>query len=176
MRNPNLLRLPLLAALLGAALAAHAVNLTLVSAGSFDLTDPLHMVFTESVVFQSHPGLAALATYVETDDYVENTFLVTYAGVNPADSLTLSLDFAGVVGAGDPNNPDVYSVVTDWTYVGGTGSYANLAGDGTYAQSGNYGDSSSTTSIKGHLQAVPEPASFAALGLAALALLRRRRA
>ncbi len=175
MRNPSLLRLPVLLAALAAALSAHAVNLTLVSAGFYDETNPLIGITTESVVFQSHPGLAALGTYVETDDFLAGTYLATYTSADLASSLTISLDAAGAVFAGDVNDPNLYTAATDWTYVGGTGSYANLSGDGTFTQIIDYGDHSSTTSIKGGLQAVPEPSAYAALGLGGLALLRRRR-
>ena len=169
----NFARFAVLAAAIAASAAASAVSITFVSAGTFvgDLVGNT-ADYAESVVFQSHPGFGNLTSYVENYDFnalIQDTAVYS----NGTDSFTIRVDDATF--SSDPQDPNLYGTAAVWTYVSGTGSYANLTGHGTYTQNGNYTDHTSTTSIKGNLNPVPEPASIAALGLGAAAMLRRRK-
>ena len=171
--NSPVLRVASLALAAGASVAASAVNVTFVSEGSYTVSSGTY-VYTENVVYQSHPGLGNVSSFVET--FVTSTNPTTDIGIytGTSDTLTISIapDFVTVT---DPSNPFFVSYAGTWAYVSGTGTYANLTGGGTYTQNTNEQDQTSDATIKGALNPVPEPASIVALGLGAAAMLRRRK-
>jgi len=79
---------------------------------------------------------------------------------------------------GGSNNGGTIAVNGDWSYVSGTGTYANLTGNGTFAATfnpalGNY----TITTFAGTLnqQAVPLPSAVIPFAIFAIALLAKRR-
>lgn len=172
MKTPMILRASLSLLALGAAMAANAIAVSIVSAGnySFDPNDA-NLFFQDEDVLLSHIGaLAAVDTLHVDGTYTPFTTLATYTGT--AGTLVLDLVYSNteVGGAG---------ITTDsgtWSYVSGTGVYAGYAGGGSYSINYNaLDDEFASTTVVGELQAVPEPASMVALSMGALALLRRRK-
>ena len=161
-------------ALAAVSTAAHAVSIDLVSAGTYttDATNA-NLVTQNETVYVSHVGtLPSLTSLVVASDFGASPIAQTATYTSGSGTLSLMLTYSGTV-VGD------FGVSTDsgtWSYLSGTGSYANLSGMGSYAISYNADDNNfSTTQVVGNVQAVPEPASMAALAVGAVALLRRRK-
>ena len=162
-------RLSVLAAIATAATAAHAYQFAVLSDGTFnDVTK----ISNEAVVAQVNTP-----TNLTTLTLTFNVNTMTGTGEYTSGGGNLDFTFAY------PNvnfiNDGQYVAAT-WTYSNtSTGAYANMTGGGTFgfginafnAQAGTW---HSNTALVGNL-AVPEPASIAALGIGAVALIRRRR-
>ncbi|RYG23416.1 PEP-CTERM sorting domain-containing protein [bacterium] len=171
MTTSSLLRISLLTAAIGAALSAQAVSIGLTSAGT-----TLDNGFTndESVLLQVG-GFGPLAT-LHTDLVANaNTLGGIWSGTGTYTGAGGTLDFEFDLAAGTVNTTVSYSGA--WTMTGGTGTYAGKTGQGTLTI--NFVTPTTTsdvfTTFSGDLEAVPEPASMAVLGLGTAALLRRRR-
>lgn len=150
--------------------AAHAVVFNVVSVGTWLITDSGYTT-SEGVVFQNTPSAVThmdwTATYVGSG--AQGTILYSGAG----GTVTLSFTSGPFSGSGDGSATALSGV---WNYVSGTGDYANyVGGTGTFGSTYNINDNYSSTTLSGHLDPVPEPASLAALGVGALVLIRRRR-
>lgn len=157
-------------ALVAAAIPSYALTIDIVSIGSYGAIPPAYTT-TETVIFQNTPAvLTTLAVAGTINNPGPNQFLVgtaTYAGVGG--TLVVSYTTSPVQASGGSASFD-----GTWTYVAGTGAYAGLMGTGAV----NFLTSTSgfaNHSLSGELEAVPEPASMAALGLGVVALLRRRK-
>ena len=171
-------RAPLVAALLllaAAIPAAASASLIRVDSGGDSTSSDLSITQNETVLAQSvdpfPPLLTATVEYNIVGLLIGEPRVATYTGTT--DTLVLNLQ-NGV------NEDPIGRVISgDWVYAGGTGSYAGLQGVGRWTIVRNPDDSEGLivrTTVVGDLRPVPEPASIAALGLGALALLRRRRA
>lgn len=123
---------------------------------------------TPYLVF-NNSGLAGAAS----SRFLANSALlgsVTYAtsagALNTAQSITLSLDPALSSALTSGESFTIYSVAT-------SGRMSVITDEGAVATGHPTG--AFPVTLNGNYQAVPEPASFAALGLGAVAVLRRRR-
>lgn len=160
-------------AVMAVALAAHAVSVNIVSVGTFT-EDPMNsdiVTQDENVLYSSLAGLPVPGSTLHVDGMLNPyVFTATYSSANG--DLVLDFMFENQVVGG-------IGVSTDsgtWSYKSGTGSFANLSGGGSYSINYNgLADNYSSTSIVGNVEAVPEPASIAALGVGAIALMRRRK-
>lgn len=154
--------------------ASHALSLNLVSAGSYtvDATNPNLVTQNETVYVSQIGALPALTSLIVASDLGPSPIVQTATYSGGSGTLVLKLAYDHTV-VGD------FGVSTDsgtWSVASGTGSYAGLSGMGSYAISYNAdADQFSTTQVVGNVEAVPEPASLAALGAGAVALARRRR-
>lgn len=157
---------------LGAAFAAQAISMSLVSSGSFafDGADPNLFTQDEKVLISdlgAYPALDLLHV-----DGVYDPFSTVATYTSGSGSLTLDLMYENTSVGG-------FGVSTDsgtWTIRSGTGSYVDLTGSGSYSISYNAGDDQfASTTVVGDIEAVPEPATLVALSLGALGLLRRRK-
>ncbi len=173
MFTSRILRTSLVVAALGAALSAQAVTIFLVSHGTGALDVNNNFVQNEKVLVQTG-GFGALTSLVQTSDNTNfpNGSTGEYSGAGG------TLDYSYVI-SDVTSNGAFQSVDGAWTYTGGTGTYANLPGGGgtlafTIDLSSGEPDETGTV-FSGDLQAVPEPASMAVLGVGALGLLRRRK-
>ncbi|RYG26563.1 PEP-CTERM sorting domain-containing protein [bacterium] len=108
-------------------------------------------------------------------DFNNNPFPVFGTGTYTGAGGSLSFDYewttATLLGG-------TQSLVGTWAMTGGTGTYAGLTGEGTLTTNHDLTNgypSPSFTTFRGQLEAVPEPASMAALGLGAAAILKRRK-
>jgi hypothetical protein len=171
--KPMILRTSLSLVALGAALAAHAVTISLVSAGTYAITGADTYTQDEKVLVSDTAPLPALTSMHLDGVYSTGMQTATYTG--GGSTLVLDLVFINTVSNGGAKTDQ-----GTWSYVTGTGGYAPgtaiTGGTGTYSITYNPADGQfASTTIAGNLDAVPEPASVAALGVGALGLLRRRR-
>jgi hypothetical protein len=146
------IRFTLTLAALGAAVASQALTINYAGNGAKD------------------SGTTASLGYLG-DDFS----FATSMGDTATGTVTLldALGTSGLVltlGADQDVSPLRYSGVATAT---GFGTYATLVGSDISVVSNN--KVSYTLSVQGDVSAVPEPASFAALGVGAVALLRRRK-
>lgn len=166
MKHARLLAIATLGVL---AVNANAFTIAIQSKGTFTAAELVQ--FTETTTFQwatvPLPALTDISYWlVNTAPPVGGQAMFTNGG---ADELDLDLTLQAVTTSG----PTV-SGAGVWTYAGGTGAYADLAGTGTFAFSLDIPSSSSFSSFIGNLTAVPEPTSLALLGVGAAALVGRR--
>lgn len=157
---------------------AHALDINLVSVGDIFSNDNFTLTysFSENVIFQEGGAPLTQWNVVDQDNF-SNVGVGTYSGPG-GDSLTIQYTYPAGNFDGFSNTQNIAGT---WVYVSGTGAYANMVGSGVIDASVNYdvpvgnGFRSSTTTF-GKLEAVPEPASMAVLGLGLAAVARRRRA
>jgi hypothetical protein len=172
MNTSRILRTAFALVALGATLAAQAVTIGLSSVGKTDF-NPDPVTIDENVINQQG-GFGVLS--VLHIDVNNGPFPISLSGIYTGAGGSLSFDGTFIDGANAGGSQSVYGT---WTYTGGTGTYANLTGSGTLAvvvdTSNPSGIEDSYTTFRGNLEAVPEPASMAVLGVGALGLLRRRR-
>ena len=171
----NTLRLAVTISALAAAVASHAVALNLIGTqGSGVTAGPT--TFTTNVV--QAPGLNDNPFSLITSGVVTLTATgagstVVYSTATPG-AGTFSLNFSGTY----VTQPGLQSLNTTGTVSGATGifsGFANASGTLLVTSNTNVTDGSNGFVVTGNLNPVPEPSAFAALGLGAAALLRRRR-
>ena len=170
MKTSTFLRASLLAAALGAALSAQAVTIFTVSSGTYTLAGTTQTQ-NETVSLKTG-GYGPLASLVLNYDTFTMSGTGTYTGTGGTFNFDYSLPTPPVtVGQGT----SLTGVWSTGAFNTSTGTYANTTGVGTFSVTLNTTTKESGTVFTGNLEAVPEPASMAALGLGAAALLRRRR-
>jgi len=138
------------------------------SAGTFDLNT---LIDTETVDFYYYNGHAAIP--VDTFYLDGNTDTGYLSGNSGADKLSFQFTIDNSQGLGTAVNQEM-----SWQTTGATGQFAGLSGLGSFSIDFSYFNdhqADTATGLTGELTAVPEPASFAALGLGALMLIRRRK-
>lgn len=157
--------------ILCAALAqASAFHIDIISVGT--VTSGANVTFTENVIFQN-TSIVMPAFTTDTYSIVNNVPPQPGNGIfsnGSGDSMLFNLILNNV----SANGPGVAGDGS-WTYTGGTGAYVNLVGGGTFTFNLNTVTLASNSTFIGELTPVPEPATMAAVGLGAAALLRRRR-
>jgi hypothetical protein len=171
----SIVRLKSLLALtaLGMCVSAHAITVQFFSLGTYEYTGAPAVTATETVLFENAPGAVTTAQML-FDIFADTNGGVYLEGIaifsdGAADSLTVNF-----ITTGNSYGPGSGSYAGTWEYVSGTGVFENMTGGGTMTA---IYDSNmvSTHTFVGDLQAVPEPATMAVLGLGAAALVRRRR-
>ncbi|RYG24196.1 PEP-CTERM sorting domain-containing protein [bacterium] len=174
--SKSAIRIALIASVLGAALSAQAVSLDIVSKGKFTPALPLINV-RENVLAHDVDGLEAVVPFTKLNyslNLPSGSGMGTYAN-DLGDSLRFSFTVTPIpsfdVSAGTVSGSG------NWTFLGGTGAYsAFTSGSGTMSATYNFAtNNTAMTNFSGDLQAVPEPASMAALALGGLGVLRRRK-
>lgn len=150
---------------LGAAVASQAVSLNYT--GSATTTTPLAAAYTGTTIYAApfdFTNASVAGNTITLTGALSGSLVLTLASttldtsnatlINLATTATASGTYGGVTYSGPANG----LAITSNTLLGTTNS------------------PNSTLSIVGNVDPVPEPASFAALGVGAVALLRRRRA
>ncbi len=171
MKTKSMVKVAAFAAILGSAVSAHALVLTISSFGSY-LVAGNTATFTESVVYQSTiPAASPFTTLTAVFDIPSQTGTATY--MNADDSQELVYNF---IITGTAFNGPFEAAAGTWSYASGKGDYANFAsGSGTNTINIDTLDQTSLFTTKGELLPVPEPASIAAIGIGVLGLIRLRK-
>lgn len=167
-------KLASLAALAAIVTSAHAGSVAFLTVGLYSNTATTVSAPIQSVLYQLHPGYGNVsASEIDLSGVSLATSTFT-TGVGTAkfdvSSLVLDLQLSSLVA----KNGTV-SANGSWKYVSGTGTYSNQKGSGTFGLTYTPGINLQQSTFTGSLQAVPEPASLAVLGLGAMALVRKRR-
>lgn len=173
MKFQSAVRLAVLSAVLCFAGAAHAFSIDLMSHGNYSFPAAGFFAVNEKVVWQdSNAVLPALTSMTYTAN--QGTLVGAGTYTNGVDSLSYSFKFTTDIPTdGFSSTQNAHAI---WTYTGGTGAFANLMGSGVLASNFNAPlGGTSLTEFSGLLVAVPEPASYAVLGLGVVALIRRRK-
>jgi hypothetical protein len=170
MNTTRIFRASLVALAFTAAIAANAQAIQIVSIGSA-APSGLTLLFNENVAYNSW-GTGSLTSLSYGVTGLSGSGVYTNGVGNTLDfDLTYSALSFQKVGQSE-------SFDGTWVYTGGTGAYAAKTGGGTLALNAFVTSpvtASTITSFSGTLAAVPEPASYAVLGIGALGLLVRRR-
>jgi hypothetical protein len=155
--------------ILAVASVASAVTMTVGSVGSYSYSAP-NATINEAVIYQAtSPVLPAFTVFSATVD--TGTLLGTGVYSNGSgDSMNISFKLTGTGSSGM-----FAAAAGDWTYVAGTGAYAGYTGGGTITINAYSSDFSTISTLKGKLEAVPEPTSLAVIAIGGLGLVARRR-
>jgi hypothetical protein len=166
-------RLAAMSFVLASAVAAHAFSLDLMSHGNYSFPGGTLFAVNETVIYQnSDATIPSLTAMTYTAD--SNTLVGSGIYTNGADSFSFAFTFTDDIPTdGFSSTQNAHAI---WTYTSGTGGFAGLAGSGVLTSNFNAPlGATSLTTLSGRLEAVPEPASVAALSFGALALVRRRK-
>lgn len=165
----KLTRLFTIAAFGAMAVYANAFNIAVQSQGTVAYAELAEFTETATFMWTSVP----MPTLTDVDYFVTNIAPPTSGQAVIFNSLGDEIDL-GITLQWITTSGSTTSGAGNWTYIGGTGAYAGLAGDGTFAFSVDEPSLTSFSSFVGTLESVPEPASIAILGMGAAALIGRR--
>lgn len=174
------LRVLALAGLAVVSVAAHAATFVFdfSSKGAFALAAGSYSV-NDSVLVGAGSDNSTLPVSTVSYSYL-NSALTTGSGtITLADSSTIDFAFGGSLTSSNPNSKALNGTVLSFS--NGTGSLANMVGSGSISNTlrwawnapGTVG--TSRTTYYAELEAVPEPASMAALAMGVIAAARKRR-
>lgn len=173
-------RMLALASLVTASVAAHAATFVFdfSSKGSFALATGSYSV-TDTVLSGAGSDASTMAVAGVSYNYFNSPATSGTGTITLVDTSTIDFTFVGGITTNNPNSNALNGAVI--SFGSGTGSLAGLAGLGSISNTlrwtagspGDRGDSRST--FYGELEAVPEPASMAALALGFAALAKKRR-
>ena len=156
------------AVIMAGSASASAFQFSVLSHGNFSVST---VQDNETVDFYYYNGIAAIPV---TNLFLDgNTFTGVLSGPGNVDTMSFQFSIDNSQTFGSNVNQEL-----QWQYTGGTGAFANLTGLGSISIDFHYVDQNNadtTSGMTGELEPVPEPASMAALGVGALALIRRRR-
>ncbi|RYG23396.1 PEP-CTERM sorting domain-containing protein [bacterium] len=182
MRKLTFFRISLLVCAVASALSVSAAPIELKSEGTFE-PNGLGATITESVTSQTggYGPLSSLVMNIDISDILLGVLSGTANGTGTytggGGTLTFELVFSSYQTSGQ-NPGDTDTAGGSWTATGGTGTYFNATGSGEFTtlftHTGGATERTATT-LSGEIQAVPEPATMAALGLGAAAMMRRRK-
>ena len=156
-------------AALAAAVASQAVNITYIGNATGVATSPTSFT-TTSLLNTSGAPFNGLGNGLVT---LTGGATSTVSFTSGADSLVITFD-----GTTDNTAPGTQAVASNGTITAGTGVFSTFVSPAnvvTINSNTNTQTGSNVFSIQGNVNPVPEPASFAALGLGVVAIMRRRR-
>lgn len=167
-------------AILGALVpVSQAASIAFSTVGLYAQSSAGFSASNNSVVYQLHPGYNDVNVFNTTVSGVDlttatistGTGTASYSNGSLSEVLNVNLAVTSIVKDGAAR-----SLAGTWTYTSGVGTYNAQKGSGTWAATLNptLGQLDLTT-FTGSLQAVPEPASMAVIGIGAMALAARRR-
>lgn len=149
------------------AASAQAFQFGTFSHGTFTIATIQDLETVDFAYFNGHAPIT-LTTFA-LDGNTNTGFL---AGPGNTDRLNFSFTVDNTQTLGSQVNQEAH-----WVAVNGTGAFSGLTGIGSFSIDFTAVDNNTAqtaTGLTGELHAVPEPATYAALGLGALALVRRR--
>lgn len=170
MKTTPFARTAVLAAMFGLAIVAQATTITVGSAGGIDSINGNLVTIGETVWYQNSPGLSSFTKVKNHYDATFGSGTSTYMNDDDSQELNILYLFEGT-----STTYPFESAAGSWIYTSGKGDYANLTGAGTVTFNLNASDFSTISTLKGKLEAVPEPASMAILGVGVVGLIRRRK-